>query len=287
MRLSAPWWSLLLFAPCSWLAYSTVAMAIQARIPGTHRVPDPTGASMGPIFYPRAAFVPNPNQDGYGAGILPHPWVTRRVPNLVHVKFISFCYINYDLCRWLNFTTRLSHLFVECQFWKCVYCVVLIKIVILICFYMWNGKPDTRLKPDRYECGYKYLPVGTGVEFYPQPLCYQASICSTRPEPNLLPSVTNWISRTLSSTTSSRKQSTTTNPLTRSQRHHSPPLKQSTTANDTTHSSWCVGSTSTTWSKHIRLGTPFRLLLSLHGLCGGLSTSPSAHSNRMSQSQIW
>jgi hypothetical protein len=29
------------------------------------------------------------------------------------VKMCSFYYINYDLCRLLNFATRLSHIFVE------------------------------------------------------------------------------------------------------------------------------------------------------------------------------
>jgi hypothetical protein len=44
-------------------------MAIRVPVPDTRRVPDPTGTGMGTIFYPRVAPVPNPNQDGYRAGI--------------------------------------------------------------------------------------------------------------------------------------------------------------------------------------------------------------------------
>jgi hypothetical protein len=52
-----------------------LGMAIQVRVPDTHRVPDPTGT--GTIFYLRVAPVPDPNRDGYFS----HPWVTRRVPD--------------------------------------------------------------------------------------------------------------------------------------------------------------------------------------------------------------
>jgi hypothetical protein len=56
-------------------------MAIQVRVPDTHRVPDPTGTGTGTIFYPWVAPVPDPNRDGYETGIFSHPWVTRRVPD--------------------------------------------------------------------------------------------------------------------------------------------------------------------------------------------------------------
>jgi hypothetical protein len=46
-----------------------VGMAIWVRVPGTHRVSDPTGSGTGMIFYPRVAPVPDPNRDGYEAGI--------------------------------------------------------------------------------------------------------------------------------------------------------------------------------------------------------------------------
>jgi hypothetical protein len=51
--------------------------------------------------------------------------------------------------------------------------------------------PDTRPKPDGYGYGYEFLPTGTGMStnFYPQPLCWRAGNCSTRPEPDPLPSL--------------------------------------------------------------------------------------------------
>jgi hypothetical protein len=51
---------------------------------------------------------------------------------------------------------------------------------------MWNDKPDGY--------GYEFLPVGTGTNFYLQPLCWRAGNCSTRPEPDPLPSLAqgNW-----------------------------------------------------------------------------------------------
>jgi hypothetical protein len=51
--------------------------------------------------------------------------------------------------------------------------------------------PDTRLKPNGYVYGYEFLPVGTGtdINFYLQPLCWRAGNCSTRPEPDPLPSL--------------------------------------------------------------------------------------------------
>jgi hypothetical protein len=54
-------------------------MAIRVRVPGTYRVPDPTGPGTGTIFYPRVAPVPDPNRDGYEIGIFSHLWVTQRV----------------------------------------------------------------------------------------------------------------------------------------------------------------------------------------------------------------
>jgi hypothetical protein len=51
--------------------------------------------------------------------------------------------------------------------------------------------PDTRPKPDGYGYRYGFLPVGTGTDtnFYPQPLCWRAGNCSTRPESDSLPSL--------------------------------------------------------------------------------------------------
>jgi hypothetical protein len=51
--------------------------------------------------------------------------------------------------------------------------------------------PVTRPKPDGYGYGYKFLPAGTdmGTNFYPQPLCWRTGNCSTRPEPDPLPSL--------------------------------------------------------------------------------------------------
>jgi hypothetical protein len=56
-------------------------MEIRVRVPGTHRVPDPTGLGTGMIFCPRVALVPDPNRDGYAADIFFHPRVTQRVPD--------------------------------------------------------------------------------------------------------------------------------------------------------------------------------------------------------------
>jgi hypothetical protein len=44
---------------------------------------------------------------------------------------------------------------------------------------MWNDKPDRYPMPDGY--GYEFLLVGMGTNFYPQPLCWWAGNCSTRP----------------------------------------------------------------------------------------------------------
>jgi hypothetical protein len=48
---------------------------------------------------------------------------------------------------------------------------------------MWNDKPDGY--------GYEFLPTGmsTGTNFYPQPLYWRAGNCSTRSEPDPLPSL--------------------------------------------------------------------------------------------------
>jgi hypothetical protein len=74
------------------------------------------------------------NWDGYfSRPLVTHQWFEFR-PQNISAQHAQFCYINYDLCRLLNFTSRLFHLFVKYQFWTCVYNVVLIKIVILICF---------------------------------------------------------------------------------------------------------------------------------------------------------
>jgi hypothetical protein len=103
----------------------------------------------------------------------------------------SFCYINYDLFWLLNFATLFSQIFVEYWFWTCVYCALLIKLIILIWFLYveWQTPrvPDTRPKPDGY--GYEFLPTDTGINFYPQPLCWRAGNCSTRSEPDPLPSL--------------------------------------------------------------------------------------------------
>jgi hypothetical protein len=53
--------------------------------------------------------------------------------------------------------------------------------------------PDTRLKPDGYEYEYKFLPVGMNINFYPQPLYWWVSNCSTQPKSDPLPSLA-WIS---------------------------------------------------------------------------------------------
>jgi hypothetical protein len=37
-----------------------LGMAIRVRVPGTRRVPDPTGTGMGTIFHPWVAPIPNP-----------------------------------------------------------------------------------------------------------------------------------------------------------------------------------------------------------------------------------
>jgi hypothetical protein len=37
-----------------------LGMAIRVRVPGTRRVPDPTGTGMGTIFHPRVAPIPDP-----------------------------------------------------------------------------------------------------------------------------------------------------------------------------------------------------------------------------------
>jgi hypothetical protein len=46
-----------------------VGMAIRVFVPGTRRVPDPTGIGMGTIFHPWVAPIPDPAWGGYGAGI--------------------------------------------------------------------------------------------------------------------------------------------------------------------------------------------------------------------------
>jgi hypothetical protein len=45
--------------------------------------------------------------------------------------------------------------------------------MIFICAMTNRWVPDTRLKPDGYGYGYKFLTVdmGTDTDFYPQPLC--------------------------------------------------------------------------------------------------------------------
>jgi hypothetical protein len=58
-------------------------MTIRVRVSGIRRVPDPTGTDTGIIFYPRVAPVPDPNRDGYRAGIFSHSRVTRRVPDIL------------------------------------------------------------------------------------------------------------------------------------------------------------------------------------------------------------
>jgi hypothetical protein len=45
-----------------------------------HRLPNPMGSGMGTILHPQVAPVPNPNLDGYEAGIFICPRVSRQVP---------------------------------------------------------------------------------------------------------------------------------------------------------------------------------------------------------------
>jgi hypothetical protein len=60
---------------------------------------------------------------------------------------------------------------------------------------MWNDKPDGYPIPAPNSDGYEYefLPVGmgTGTNFYSQHFCWRAGNCSTRPEPDPLPSLSS------------------------------------------------------------------------------------------------
>jgi hypothetical protein len=42
------------------MALADLGMAIRVRVPGTRRVPDPTGTGMGTIFHPWVAPMPDP-----------------------------------------------------------------------------------------------------------------------------------------------------------------------------------------------------------------------------------
>jgi hypothetical protein len=55
---------------------------------------------------------------------------------------------------------------------------------------MWNDKPDGYPKPDGYGYEYEFLPVGTGINFYPQPIYWWTGNYSTRSKPDPLPSLT-------------------------------------------------------------------------------------------------
>jgi hypothetical protein len=64
----------------------------------------------------------DPNRDEYKTDIFLEPtgnlmgtryFTTVIILDCEQVKMCSFYYINYDLCRLLNFATRLSHIFVE------------------------------------------------------------------------------------------------------------------------------------------------------------------------------
>jgi hypothetical protein len=57
---------------------------------------------------------------------------------------------------------------------------------------MWNDKPDGYPKLGGY--GYEFLHAGMGTNFYPRPLYWRTSNCSTRLEPDPLPSLNRSLS---------------------------------------------------------------------------------------------
>jgi hypothetical protein len=95
-------------------------MAIRVWVSDTRRVPDSMGTGMGMIFYPWVAPIPDSRciQDGYFFSPVGNPTGTRYFTTVIiivceQVKICLFYYINYDLFWLLNFTTRLSQIFVE------------------------------------------------------------------------------------------------------------------------------------------------------------------------------
>jgi hypothetical protein len=76
----------------------------------------------------------------------------------------SVCYINYDLCWLLSFTSQLSHLFMEYWLWTCVYYVVLIEIIILMCLLYvywktWNSTVQVQVQKFTHMYVYEILPT--------------------------------------------------------------------------------------------------------------------------------
>jgi hypothetical protein len=143
-------------------------MAIQGRVSGTWM-----------IF--THGWHPYPNRDGYKMSIFPARGWPAEDLNLFHMKFqskslskfSSFCYIDNDLCWLLTLLpgclTYLLNIGSEHMY------IVLysLKWLFWCVFYIWN---------DMYKC----ISVGTGLRFYPYPLCCRMDIGSTHSEPQKL-----------------------------------------------------------------------------------------------------